>query len=452
MPNPLHYTVFCVVNVIVLKYVNSIVKEPYMDEPFHIPQAQAYCRGEWLIWDPKITTPPGLYVLSILVKNIFMLKCTVSMLRLTPLLSLFALPIVLSRVTSFYHRLPPPQSLLSLTLQDTVIATFPIAWFFGFLYYTDVPSLVFVLLTLMAAFNGSHYFAALLGLLSCLFRQTNIIWVMYAFIVSQLYNLRFSSTYPKILDPPALSTSLFDLPKILVPLLKVLPFLLIPSLPYLLCLFTFAGFVVWNGGIVLGDKSNHTLVFHIPQLYYFISAATFFGWPLFLGFEGGLIGLARVIKYRMIGTRSRILTTLVVTLLMCWSIHKFTIDHPFLLSDNRHYTFYLWRRIFRAHALVPYVLAPFYLIAGWGWFLLIGKDQTYLQTIILPLATLPVLLPTPLLEPRYFLIPYILLRIQIIDLPTWIVGIEWIWYTFINLISMYVFLYKERAGIGRFMW
>ena len=32
------------------------------DEPFHVPQAQAYCNGEWSTWDPKITTPPGLYV------------------------------------------------------------------------------------------------------------------------------------------------------------------------------------------------------------------------------------------------------------------------------------------------------------------------------------------------------------------------------------------------------
>ena len=34
------------------------------DEPFHAPQAQAYCNGEWTTWDPKITTPPGLYVPS----------------------------------------------------------------------------------------------------------------------------------------------------------------------------------------------------------------------------------------------------------------------------------------------------------------------------------------------------------------------------------------------------
>lgn len=30
------------------------------DEFFHVPQAQKYCRRDYS-WDPKITTPPGLY-------------------------------------------------------------------------------------------------------------------------------------------------------------------------------------------------------------------------------------------------------------------------------------------------------------------------------------------------------------------------------------------------------
>lgn len=34
------------------------------DEIFHIPQAQNYCQGDWLSWDPKITTFPGLYIVS----------------------------------------------------------------------------------------------------------------------------------------------------------------------------------------------------------------------------------------------------------------------------------------------------------------------------------------------------------------------------------------------------
>ncbi len=32
------------------------------DEPFHVPQTQRYCRGDFATWDPKITTFPGLYI------------------------------------------------------------------------------------------------------------------------------------------------------------------------------------------------------------------------------------------------------------------------------------------------------------------------------------------------------------------------------------------------------
>ena len=40
------------------------VPDPYMDEIFHIPQAQRYCDGNFTEWDSKITTLPGLYVFS----------------------------------------------------------------------------------------------------------------------------------------------------------------------------------------------------------------------------------------------------------------------------------------------------------------------------------------------------------------------------------------------------
>ena len=79
MSTSLFYFALCAANVIILKEVNSQVTEPYMvcflsaipccdmyntltrqDEPFHVPQAQAYCRGDYWTWDPKITTTPGL--------------------------------------------------------------------------------------------------------------------------------------------------------------------------------------------------------------------------------------------------------------------------------------------------------------------------------------------------------------------------------------------------------
>ena len=38
--------------------------EPYMDEVFHIPQAQRYWNGNFT-HDPKITTPPGIVPINI---------------------------------------------------------------------------------------------------------------------------------------------------------------------------------------------------------------------------------------------------------------------------------------------------------------------------------------------------------------------------------------------------
>lgn len=45
--------------------VNYVVPDPYMDEIFHVPQAQRYCKGDFNTWDPMITTLPGLYYASL---------------------------------------------------------------------------------------------------------------------------------------------------------------------------------------------------------------------------------------------------------------------------------------------------------------------------------------------------------------------------------------------------
>ena len=102
---------------------------------------------------------------------------------------------------------------------------------------------------------------------------------------------------------------------------RVIPELLPSFLPYGVVVAGFAAFVVWNGGIVLGehdsfqcavtvnetwflgDKSNHVPSFHVPQLYYFIGFATLLGWPALLSAPGGIQGLARGVWYRMFGCR-----------------------------------------------------------------------------------------------------------------------------------------------------
>lgn len=130
----------------------------------------------------------------------------------------------------------------------------------------------------------------------------------------------------------------------------------------------------------------------------------------------------------------------------CISIH-----HPFLLSDNRHYTFYIWHRFFMVHPHAPLLFAPVYLVSFYSWLIVVGDHQTLLQVLLFPLTLIPLLLPTPLLEPRYFLLPYIFLRTQAPS-STQAVKLEGLWYMAINLATMYVFIYCERPGVGRFMW
>ncbi|EDO25727.1 predicted protein, partial [Nematostella vectensis] len=44
--------------------------QPYLDEIFHIPQAQQYCEYKFSEWDPKITTLPGLYLVSLAILRV----------------------------------------------------------------------------------------------------------------------------------------------------------------------------------------------------------------------------------------------------------------------------------------------------------------------------------------------------------------------------------------------
>jgi alpha-1,2-glucosyltransferase len=53
-------TSFSVFHIAAFAIVKSVAPEPYIDETFHYPQCQAYCQRNYMQWDDKITTPPGL--------------------------------------------------------------------------------------------------------------------------------------------------------------------------------------------------------------------------------------------------------------------------------------------------------------------------------------------------------------------------------------------------------
>jgi alpha-1,2-glucosyltransferase len=209
------------------------------DEIFHVPQAQRYCQAQFDTYDPKLTTPPGLYFVSLgLAKTVnyagriipfgskesaAMLCNTLSQLRYTCLLFLLSLPWLLSSYKHKSREIPKegsksdivslrsvvkPTSAMEamtvatanpskaaqtirrsvvirqnqtlsrrqrgiwgvfgstldnfyLTLEVHILSLLPPLWFFGFLYYTDVPSVVLVMAMLSASKRNKNGLAAL---------------------------------------------------------------------------------------------------------------------------------------------------------------------------------------------------------------------------------------------------------------------------------------------------
>lgn len=169
--------------------VQELVPQPYLDEVFHVPQAQAFWKGNWTHWDDKITTPPGLYLYSILVNKIYKFDSdssdlTAYDLRWTNVLLLYLMLLALTVLSLLTSKDAPRERFLQ---REYCLVAFPLFFFFSGLYYTDLFSAFTVICAYIfwQAANQAEGFPKIMfqllhllsGLLSLASRQTNIFWV-----------------------------------------------------------------------------------------------------------------------------------------------------------------------------------------------------------------------------------------------------------------------------------
>lgn len=276
--------------------------------------------------------------------------------------------------------------------------------------------------------------------------------------------------------------------------------LVIQLWPYILLLASFVGFLVWNGGVVLGDKSNHVATIHLPQLLYIWPFMAFFSAPLILpvgiNFILDTFKLLRIPLFpRLIWKYLLIAVYISIALSATLLIIKFnTIIHPFTLADNRHYMFYVFRYTILRHPLLKFVLAPVYLICAWLVYLTLctspgaptstkfgdkrvgapiasepksitkssaaSEGPTTSFIIVLIASTALSLVGAPLVEPRYFIIPWVIWRLNVPSPAIYDQRLyfETAWSLLLNFITGYMFLYRgfswpqEPGNVQRFMW
>ncbi|KAG9243448.1 DIE2/ALG10 family-domain-containing protein [Calycina marina] len=466
----------------VMKYV----PEPYMDEIFHIPQAQAYCVGDFHVWDPKLTTPPGLYIFSTIFCNLARIRsCTVSTLRHFNTLSLvFLFQYAITCRARLQKLLIPDANGLHIAFN---LALFPPLFFFSGLYYTDVLSTC-VVLRMYRLFleRGGGLWLYIAGIVSLSMRQTNIFWAVIFMggldVVRALKQIESEAgdndkgrecwsgitaaayhqySRGEIHDVTLKSAEIYDFALCAVSIAITIiyhPITVLRRLyPYIFLLITFALFVIWNGSIVLGDKAAHVATLHLPQMLYVWAFIAFFSFPLLIPSAIALLKLPfsglRPTPLRVILAGITIYAAVKTSLLI---VHFNTLVHPFILADNRHYMFYVFRYTILRHWGFKYALVPIYLLAFYlckltlaGTFTTskpssqaqpttkptasasnsaaekknvirfqkpVAKSTITPSTsyfLVLLLATALSLITAPLVEPRYFILPWLFWRLHL---------------------------------------
>ncbi|VDO40128.1 unnamed protein product [Onchocerca flexuosa] len=391
-----------------------------MDEVFHINQARRFCVLNFT-WNPKITTPPALYILSV------PFFCSYERYTNSALI-----PFAFVGCIKFRQLFRKPTSKLNsryleFILSSLIVLLLPVLFHSSLLYYTDLLSITTLLwaISLQPGILSSFIFA-----ISICTRQTNIIW-------AAVYGLTHLFILFKKLNKNTLS--------IMVLIRSLLHFWSLLLLP-----IGFITFFILNGNsIVLGDRLAHQPVPHFMQICYFLIFLCFSAAPL-LVFSSKTYHCLRFIIRNPV-------KLLIFSLLFTCCVYFFTFEHPYLLADNRHFTFYIWKRWFSRHPYCKYVTIILYIIAL-QLFSQMTEHIPGILTFLYILGTATVLVPAHLLEPRYFIVPYIFWRLSYPERRIPIIILELIYELFINTVVLHMFLYRpfewlHEPGVKqRFMW
>ena len=363
--------------------------------------------------------------------------------------------LLISNSLNYYYYFQTQNAKLA-TLSGLSMSLFPILYFFNFLYYTDLGSTFFVLFAYLLHLHNYHKSSAVVGAMSVLFRQTNIVWVVfmgwvsgYPVLVGEKRSARselnlktnFKANLQFVLKP-ASNFNFKPLANLFVDVVGIV-------WPYLVVVVAFASFLVLNGGIVLGAKSDHEAGFHLCQILYFSLFSFAFLLPVLPIYK-----VLREFSTFCRRTKKAIIMFLILTLLV---IHFTTTTHRYLISDNRHYTFYVWKNIFQRHPSVRYLLAPFYVFSMFALWSSLGSAGRLWKLGFSTCLSLA-LAPSSLLEFRYFIVPFLLVRLNLEPQPGFIkILLETLAYLAVNSFAIYMFLYKPFTWPGsdelqRFMY
>lgn len=325
------------------------------DEHHHRLQIINFARLDWIL-SHRLPQLPGYHLLLAGLAR-WTGWTTLASLRSFSILFSAAAVWAFHRAVGELHRGPRMERVLQ-------FAFLPVLFPFLFLLYTDAMSALFVLLMLLYTRRGRVHVAGVVGLLACLVRQNNIVWVALALALSYV-------------DASGWRW---------MPLREA-------SKKYAVFIFTgalFVAFVVVHGGVALGDAPKHPMSLHLQNVFFLLFLSFFFFLPTFYAWRSAL-------RSRLGSPRTWL--ALAGLFVLFW--FTFVIDHPY----NTQWTDYFLRNRLlaeitasptrKALSFAPIAVA------------VLGFSVTPLAAhwwLIYP-SSVVFLAPSWLVEERYYIIP-----------------------------------------------
>jgi len=297
-------------------------------------------------------------------------------------------------------------------IQALQLLAAPLLWPFFWVLYTDIPALASIFFALLLVNKRQYLAAALMCVISLLFRQHNIFWALLMWVIAlgqegvwQQWRSRMMAHQKgwitqcaDLLWQAMRKTSAFAIPIVL-----------------------FIGFLYWNEGITLGDKDNQKFGGLYPlQPFFFL---------LLFGFICLPLHLYQLPKIWTLLTKHYWPWLMLAGLFFVYMI-TFKIVHPhnfpsdyflrnwLLYFLNDHFRYKVLAFGFIALSLLSLVVSPL-------------RSSTYYW--LFPISLLA-LLPVSLIEQRYYIIPFSLWMLFRLPQKMWIENILLGWFALMSAV------------------
>lgn len=358
-----------------LVYVSGMVLN--VDETFHYPQIVNFLRHDYR-QSPALTMLPGYHLAVSAVASVFGVSSVVWIRFISFCISLLSIAV--------FHLLAQhlrPKDADSKTFQYVF---YPILYPFFFVIYTDVASLLMVLLGIFLTLKKRYYTAGLVGILACLVRQNNIIWVGLMFLLMAADALRERNAIGRqgFPEPTGNATGLAAT-------------VARSGAVYLAGFVLFVVFVIINKGVAVGDTEVYPSFTLHPENVYCMLFTFFF---LFLP-----MNIANAAKIGRLMRRHRLGVFYSASFFILF-MGTFEITHPYNTEP--------WAQWFVSNQVLSYFLqsplhkAVFFLPVLWSVLSLLCTRLYAREFYLIYPLSIVALLPLWHVDPRYFLPPFVL--------------------------------------------